>query len=88
MIRMSISPSLSKSPKAQPRLTWRALRAGWLSSGICAKGSVAEIAEEDARTLARVFWIYGVELGIDLAGDEKNVGVSVVVEIDQSPRPN
>src|SRR4029077_18188907 len=51
------------------------------------KRVVAEIAEKHARTLVREFGQLLFDLGIDAAGDDKEIGPAVVIEIEHAGAP-
>ncbi len=79
---------MSKSPKAQPRLTWRASRAGWRLFGDSVRRFRCRDCEiRCAGLCADTLGLIGFEFGIDLPGDQKDVGVAVVVEIEQAHAP-
>ena len=74
MTRISRSPSLSKSPNAQPRLQCAAEMPGPASSIKFLKVAVAEIAKDDARRLVRIVGKLLFDLRIHAAGDQKMSG--------------
>ena len=86
-ISTSTSPSLSKSPKAQPRLQCAAATPGPASSWSSSKTSIAEIAKDRARGLARILRQLALDVGVDVAGHHENIGRAVVVEIDHRGAP-
>ncbi len=72
-----MSPSLSKSPKAQPRLACGGLDAGAGLPDQLFEFALAQVAEDDARRA-----VGGLRnFGIDAAGDQEKVGVAVVIEV-------
>ena len=83
----STSPSLSKSPKAHPRLQCAAATPG---PGLLLKlleGPVAEIAKDGARRLVRILRELALHLGVDVAGHHEKSGMAVVVEVDDPGAP-
>ena len=87
MMSTSRSPSLSKSPKAQPRLTWRDEMAGPVSAPSSTKVPIALIAEDETRIAGGIFCVDLLEFRRDRAGNNENVGIAVIVEVDQSGAP-
>ena len=82
-----MSPSLSKSPKAHPRLQWRAVTPEPAMDEISSNLPSAEVAEEQARhrhwnirKLAFHFWI-------NAACDHQDIRVTVIVEIAETSSP-
>ena len=87
MTRTSISPSLSKSPNAQPRLECVAAIPGPASSINSSNLAVAQIAEHQARRLERILRAASLDLRIDAAGHDKEVRIAVIIEIDDAGAP-
>ena len=87
MIRMSMSPSLSKSPNAQPRLLVRRGNAGPGSVDEFFKGLIAEIAKNRARRLVGILAELSFHFRVNVTGNHEEIGVTVVVEIDDAGAP-
>ena len=85
-IRMSKSPSLSKSPNAQPRLQCASMTPGPACSPIL-RTSVTQVAKQRPWTFVRKLWQLALDFGIHVAGNHENIGVPIVVEIDHAGAP-
>ena len=86
MIRTSTSPSLSKSPNAQPRLECVAATPPRFVDQLL-ESAVAKIAEHQARRAKRIRREGALHFRIDTAGHDEQVGQAVVVEIDHARAP-
>src|SRR5271170_7799457 len=51
------------------------------------KGAITEVAKYDPRTLVGVLWKCFFNVGIDVAGDQKNIRTAVIVEIHDARSP-
>ena len=75
MMRMSMSPSLSKSPKAQPRLLWARshARAGGFHQFF--KGAIAEVAKHGPRRLVRILRQLCFDFRVNVPCNNEDIGV-------------
>src|SRR5579883_1807772 len=81
MMRISTSPSLSKSPNAQPRLEYISHRRT-AHSGQFFEGSVSQIAKDQAR--ARIMLLL---FGIDAACHPEDIRAAVVIQVRRAHAP-
>src|SRR5260370_430080 len=82
-----MSPSLSKSPKAQPRLMCGSATPGPASSINSSKRPLPRFAKHDARRLGRKRRQLRLQFRMHAACDQKQVGITVVVQIDDARPP-
>ncbi len=82
-----MSPSLSKSPNAQPRLRVRRRDAAARFLDQLLEAAVAQIAKHQPRRSERIGGQRSLHFRVHAAGHEEQVGKPVVVQIDDARAP-
>ena len=83
-----MSPSLSKSPKAHPRLVWASETPGPGFVNQLFESAITQIPKHQAWSAKRVCRNFLFDFGIDAACGHEEIGQSVIVQINHASAPS